>query len=55
MIVLCTQQNAALRWGLHAYTVGFSVRHLRRREIPLLPHLLSALCTAMEGGREKPG
>ncbi len=33
-IVLCKQQNAALRRGLHAYTVGFSVQHLRRREIP---------------------
>ncbi len=31
--MLCKQQNAALRWGLHAYTVGFSVQHLRRREI----------------------
>ncbi len=55
MIVLCKQQNAALRRGLHAYTVGFSVQHLRRREIPLLPHLPSALRTAMGGGREKPG
>ncbi len=36
--MLCKQQNAALRRGLHAYTVGFSVQHLRRREIPLLPH-----------------
>ncbi len=54
-IVLCKQQNAALRRGLHAYTVGSSVQHLRRREIPLLPHLPSALRTAMEGGREKPG
>ncbi len=52
--MLCKQQNAALR-GLHAYTVGSSVQHLRRREIPLLPHLPSALRTAMEGGREKPG
>ncbi len=31
------------------------MRHLRRHEIPLLPHLPSALRTAMEGGREKPG
>ncbi len=54
-IVLCKQQNAALRRGLHAYTVGSSVQHLRQREIPLLPHLPSALRTAMEGGREKPG
>ncbi len=48
--MLCKQQNAALRRGLHAYTVGFSVRHPRRREIPLLPHLPSALHTTMEGG-----
>ncbi len=53
--MLCKQQNAALRRGLHAYTVGFSVQHLRRREIPLLPHLPSALRTAMEGGREEAG
>ncbi len=53
--MLCKQQNAALRQGLHAYTVDFSVRHPLRREIPLLPHLPSALRTAMEGGHEKPG
>ncbi len=41
--MLCTQQNDTLRRELHAYTVGFYVRHLRRREIPLLPYLPSAL------------
>ncbi len=44
-----------LEAGAACLDVAFSVRHLRRREIPLLPHLPSALCTAMEGGREKPG
>ncbi len=44
--MLCKQQNAALRRGLHAYTVGFSVRKWGNS---------GALRTAMEGGREKPG
>ncbi len=55
---LCFANSRTPLWGggcMLTLHVGFSVQHLRRREIPLLPHLPSALRTAMEGGREKPG